>query len=176
MNQPNAGYANFAVLVESLLPIIDVNGGDVDAVGFSKLHQWQLWQEELKSDVRIPLALRDKCQKAMISALTFSSDLQADVIFELLSIGLRPEEKFLINTGYRLDALVEVNGMKVGVEVDGPYHFFGRVVNGKTLLKRRQVTSLDEITVVSAPYWEWNDLGKGREKKHEYLRGLLCFE
>ena len=32
MNQPNAGYANFAVLVESLLPIIDVNGGDVDAV------------------------------------------------------------------------------------------------------------------------------------------------
>jgi len=32
MNQPNAGYANFAVLVESLLLIIDVNGGDVDAV------------------------------------------------------------------------------------------------------------------------------------------------
>ncbi|KAL7540790.1 hypothetical protein ACHAXR_010390 [Thalassiosira sp. AJA248-18] len=28
MNQPNAGYANFAVLVESLLPIIDANGGD----------------------------------------------------------------------------------------------------------------------------------------------------
>lgn len=32
MNQPNAGYANFAVLVESLMPIIDVNGGDVDVV------------------------------------------------------------------------------------------------------------------------------------------------
>jgi uncharacterized protein YdiU (UPF0061 family) len=32
MNQPNAGYANLAVLVKSLLPIIDVNGGDVDAV------------------------------------------------------------------------------------------------------------------------------------------------
>jgi len=28
MNQPNAGYANFMVLVESLLPIIDANGGD----------------------------------------------------------------------------------------------------------------------------------------------------
>jgi uncharacterized protein YdiU (UPF0061 family) len=32
MNQPNAGYANFAVLVESLLPIIDANGGDVDEI------------------------------------------------------------------------------------------------------------------------------------------------
>mmetsp|Transcript_32756 Transcript_32756/g.79293 ORF Transcript_32756/g.79293 Transcript_32756/m.79293 type:complete len:870 (-) Transcript_32756:471-3080(-) len=32
MNQPQAGYANFAVLVESLLPIIDANDGDVDEV------------------------------------------------------------------------------------------------------------------------------------------------
>ena len=32
MNQPNAGYANFAVLVESLMPIIDAEGGDVDEV------------------------------------------------------------------------------------------------------------------------------------------------
>jgi uncharacterized protein YdiU (UPF0061 family) len=32
MNQPNAGYANFAVLVESLMPIIEVNGGDVDEI------------------------------------------------------------------------------------------------------------------------------------------------
>lgn len=32
MNQPSAGYANFAVLVESLLPIIDANGGDSDEV------------------------------------------------------------------------------------------------------------------------------------------------
>lgn len=32
MNQPNAGYANFAVLVESLLPIIDANGGDSNEI------------------------------------------------------------------------------------------------------------------------------------------------
>jgi uncharacterized protein YdiU (UPF0061 family) len=32
MNQPKAGYANFAVLVESLLPIIDAHGGDVDEI------------------------------------------------------------------------------------------------------------------------------------------------
>ena len=32
MNQPKAGYANFAVLVESLLPLIDANGGNVDEI------------------------------------------------------------------------------------------------------------------------------------------------
>merc|ERR1719384_1209462 len=32
MNQPNAGLANFSVLVESLLPIIDAHGGDGDGV------------------------------------------------------------------------------------------------------------------------------------------------
>jgi hypothetical protein len=70
---------------------------------------------------------------------------------------------------------VEVKGTKVGVEVDGPSHFVGRKATGRTLLKRRQVTSLDEIAVVSVPYWDWDKLGKDREKKQEYLRTLLSF-
>lgn len=42
MNQPNAGYANFAVLVESLLPIVDANGGDdVDEVRDAMLKKAQ---------------------------------------------------------------------------------------------------------------------------------------
>ncbi len=89
----------------------------------SQLHHWQLLQEELKSDVRLPPSLGDKCHKAFTSQLLHSSNLRAGVIFELSFIGLRSEEEFLTNTGYRLDALVEVKGTKVGVEVDGPYHF-----------------------------------------------------
>jgi hypothetical protein len=142
-----------------------------------QLHQWQLWQEELKSDVRFPPSLRDKCREAFISALPRSSNFQTDVIFELSSIGLRPEEEFIANTGYRLDALVEVNGTKVGIEVDGPVHFVGRKATGKTILKRRQVvTALDKISVVSVPHWEWDDVGmNSRGKRQEYLRNLLCF-
>ena len=81
--------------------------------------------KELKSDVRLLPSLQDKCQKAMISALTQSSVLQADVIFELSSIGLSPEKEFPTHTGYHLDALVEVKGTKFGVEVDGPSHLVG---------------------------------------------------
>jgi hypothetical protein len=44
----------------------------------------------------------------MISAHTHSSNLHADVVFELSSMGLRPKDEFLANSGYRMDAHVEV--------------------------------------------------------------------
>ncbi len=68
---------------------------------------------------------------------------------------------------------MEVNGKKIGIEVDGPSHFIGRKPTGSTILKRRQVDTLDDIRVISVPYWEWNKLGKDRGKKQEYLRTLL---
>jgi hypothetical protein len=182
-NLANIGWA-YAVANVSVPSLFDsdfisaclAKENDFSEEDLRQLHQWQLWQEELKSDVRLPLTFRDQCQKVMTSALTQLSNLQADVMFELFSIGLRPEEEYLLtHTGYRLDALVEVKGTKVGIEVDGPSHFFGGKATGKTLLKRRQVTSLDEITVVSVPYWDWNKLGKDHEKKQEYLRTLLSF-
>ena len=84
---------------------------------------------------------------------------QDDVISVLSSIGLRPEEEEL-TSGYFLDALIEVNDMKVGIEVDGTSHFINREATGSTLLKRRQENNLDDIRIVSVPYWEWNELGK----------------
>jgi hypothetical protein len=68
---------------------------------------------------------------------------------------------------------VKVNGTKVGIEVDGPSHFINREPTGSTFLKRRQVTNLDGIQIISVPYWEWNKLGKDRVKKQEYLRFKL---
>ena len=80
-----------------------------------------------------------------------------------------------MDTGYRIDALVEVKGKTIGVEVDGPSHFIGRSksLTGSTIMKRRQVPSIDGIELVSVPYWEWDNLGKDQTKKQEYLRKLL---
>jgi hypothetical protein len=86
---------------------------------------------------------------------------------------MSPEEEVLTPSGYRLDALVEVNGMKVGIEVDGPTHFMNQEPTGSTLLKRRQVNTLDDIRIVSVPYWEWNKFGKGHAKKQQYLHSKL---
>ena len=78
----------------------------------------------------------------------------------------------LTESGYRLDVLVEVNGEKIGIEVDGPFHFLGRNPNGRTILKHRQVTNVDGSPVVSVPYWEWDEL-EDHNKKQQYLRALL---
>jgi hypothetical protein len=135
-----------------------------------QLHQWQLWQDEIKSGINLPPALREKCRQAFVLQSYRLSSLQDDVISELSSIGLRPEEEVLTPSGYRLDALVEVNGTKVGIEVDGPSHFMNQEPTGSTLLKRRQVSTLDDIPIVSVPYWEWNKLGNDHVKKQQYLR------
>jgi hypothetical protein len=136
----------------------------------SQLHQWQLWQDEIKSGINLPPALREKCRQAFVSESYQSSRLQDDVISVLSFIGMSPEEEVLTLSGYRLDTLVEVNGEKVGIEVDGPSHFINREATGSTLLKRRQVTTLDGIRIASVPYWEWNKLGNERAKKQMYLR------
>ena len=125
-----------------------------------------------KSD--LPTSLAEKCYNAFLSKVPRPSAFQDDVISELKLIGLEPEEEVLTKSGYRLDAIVEVNQKKVGVEVDGPSHFVGRKhKTGSTLLKHRQVTILDKIPLVSVPYWEWNKLGKDGSKKQKYLRTLL---
>ena len=141
--------------------------------GLSQLHQWQLWQEELQSNVQLPQSLKTKCYDAFIKADPRPSKLQDDVISELSSAGLQPQEEVLTKSGYRLDAVVEVNGKQVGVEVDGPSHFIGRELTGSTILKHRQVTNLDGISLISVPYWEWDKLKNDSKKKQQYLRTLL---
>ena len=98
---------------------------------------------------------------------------QRDVVYVLRSIGLKPKEEEVTRRGYSFDALTEVNGMKVGVEVDGPSHFIGRKPTGSTMLKRRQIENVEGIALVSVPYGEWDKLGQDLSKKQNHLRSLL---
>ena len=153
---------------------LQAKANDFVPENLSQLHQWQLWQDELKLGINLPLALSDKCRQAFVSESYQSSRLQHDVVSVLSSIGMLPEEEVLTASGYRLDATVEVNGMKVGIEVDGPLHFINREATGSTLLKRRQVNKLDGIRIVSVPYWDWDNFAmKDQTKKQKYLRSKL---
>lgn len=147
-------------------------GGFNDAQ-LSQLYQWHLWREELKSNSGLPTEFVDDCYNAFSSQDIIQSTTQKEVIAELSSIGLNPKEEFLTPKGYRLDALLEVNGKSIGVEVDGPSHFLGRSPNGSTILKHRQVSHLEGILIVSVPFWEWNEHGEDIGKKQQYLRSLL---
>jgi len=142
---------------------------------FRQLHQWQLWQDEMKSDVSLPSSLQKKCYEAFISRVPEPSKLQGNVVSILSSMGLQPQEEVLLKSGYRIDAVVEVDGKQIAVEVDGPSHFIGRSKErtGSTILKHRQVAALDGLKVKSVPYWEWIKLKNDNSKKQQYLRSLL---
>eukprot|EP00984_Skeletonema_dohrnii_P008050 scaffold2949_cov92-Skeletonema_dohrnii-CCMP3373.AAC.1 len=142
---------------------------------YSQLHQWHLWQTKEKSNPGLSIELQDKCYDIFISEEPTVSKLQDDVVAQLSSIGLEPKEEVLMSSGYRIDAIVEVNGKTIGIEVDGPSHFIGRSQpTGSTILKRRQVPSIDGIELVAVPHWEWNKLlGKVEVKRQDYLRKLL---
>ena len=139
-------------------------GDGFSIADLSQLHQWHLWQTIEKSNVGLPEALQDRCYKSFVSQALHPSKFQEDVVDQLSSIGLDPREEVLMDSGYRIDALVEVNGKTICVEVDGPYHFIGRSKSplAKTILKRRQVQSIDGIELVSVPYWEWGTLDKSQ--------------
>ncbi|KAL7503366.1 hypothetical protein ACHAXN_001169 [Cyclotella atomus] len=140
-----------------------------------QLHQWHLWQNKELSHAGLPDELRERCYQAFAADDATVSRLQKDVSHELKSMDLHPVEEYTAPSGYSIDALVEVDGRRIGIEVDGPSHF----IKGKkkptatTLLKRRQITAIDKVRLVSVPYWEWNKLGKGRVKKQQYLRTLI---
>ena len=121
----------------------------------SQLHQWHLWQTKEKSRTGLPEELQDRCYEAFISQSVHPSKLQDDVVGKLVSTGLDPKEEMLMDSGYRIDAVVEVNGKTIGVEVDGPSHFISRSKSplAKTVLKRRQVPFVDGIELISVPYW-----------------------
>lgn len=139
-----------------------------------QLYQWHLWQSKEKSNYGLPESMQNDCYQAFVSSQTNPSGLQEDVVVELYGAGIGPVvQEYLTPSGYRIDALVEVNGKKIGIEVDGPSHFIGNKVDGSTALKRRQVTNVDGIEVVSISYLTWNEFWNDSSRKQNYLRSLV---
>lgn len=146
---------------------------EMSSTTLAQFHQWHLWQAELKTGVCLSPTIQRRCYEAFVNNEIQISDFQLEVMSELKEIGFYPEEEVLLPSGYSLDILVQVDGQNIGVEVDGPYHFIGREPLGKTILKRRQVISIDGIPIVSLPFWAWQTVGHSGARKKEYLRRML---
>ncbi|KAL7553839.1 hypothetical protein ACHAWF_017162 [Thalassiosira exigua] len=139
-----------------------------------QLHQWKLWRIETNARVRLPPSLLDRCSSAFTSSSIDVSDFQKDVVCELSAMGLQPKDEVLLSSGYRLDALVEVYGQRVGIEVDGPSNFIDGMPTTRTMLKQRQVSAIDGIAIVSIPCWEWKRFGNYRDARQRYLWSKLA--
>ncbi len=139
-----------------------------------QLHQLALWYagERGRSDGLPSDALLDRCRAAFCSEKGRPSQMQRNVGVALASIGLRPDEEVVLREGYSLDFVVDRRGERIGVEMDGPFHFIGHEPNGATLLKRRQLRHLGR-RLVSVPYWEWDEVAASSQRAEEYLASRL---
>jgi RAP domain len=151
-----------------------------------QLHQYHLWCREKNGEKPSWFSneLKSRCMDTFVSTDEISSQLQNDVLTCLAKLQevSQVQEEVLTNIGYRLDAVIVYRGSRIGVEVDGPSHFVGRTQcpNGSTVLKHRQLRNLEGWTLVSIPYWEWDEVSSGgsttttrASNKQAYLRNLL---
>ena len=145
---------------------------DFDYQGLRQLHQWNLWRKELKSDIVLPHGLGSRCLNEFKKQSIITSELQKKVVSVLRSLGLNVDEEVQTESGYFLDATIKQNGKVIGLEIDGPSHFIGMKKKGNTILKQRQVANVDDIPIISVPYWEWNDL-VSLEEKERYVLGKI---
>jgi hypothetical protein len=126
--------------------------------------------------------LGPSCQAAFIGVPVHPSARQQQVSDTLRGLGLSVEDEFRCpKSGYSIDMRVHVRdnsksstGAAAGwaVEFDGPSHFLTcRLPVGGTLMKRRHLELLG-YTVVSLPFWEWDQL-TGSDERKKYIRGKL---
>jgi len=133
------------------------------------------------------LALKERlgssCKAAFVGQNVTLPASQQQVSDALRGMGLSVEDQFRCpKSGYSID--MRVHDMRVNaqsstaaeagwaVEFDGPSHFLAcRLPVGGTLMKRWHLELLG-YTVVSLPFWEWDQL-TGRQERTEYLRGKL---
>ncbi len=154
---------------------VDIVSEKVDSFneqGLCQLHQWNIWRKSIRSDSYLPPHIEKQCYDTFRTLPFYSSKLQSDLVSELVSMGIHLEEESCTQSGIRVDALIDLNGEKMAVEVDGPSHFVGRKLTGNSILKHRQVSTVDGISIVSLPYWELNSL-ETSEDKQQYLRTKL---
>eukprot|EP00899_Mesostigma_viride_P016496 jgi/Mesvir1/24848/Mv22084-RA.1 len=109
--------------------------------------------------------------------LPMSSRLHLSVSRVLSEMGIAHEnERPIVGGLYYVDCVVRGTQGPIAVEVDGPSHFRvgpdgGFTVTSSTALKQRMLAKRG-WQICSVPYFEWDRLGTGEEKKG-YLAGKL---
>ena len=160
----------------------------LDRTELRYLHIYHLWQVGEMNKPGLPKHLQKLCRDAFIESESNHeySKFHKQINDVLDSLGLKYKNEFRSKAGYSIDIKVEMpNNQKVYIEADGPFHYMsenqsdanfnfgkGREPNFGTVLKRRLVTAIDKVPLVSIPHFEWSE-SAGLQKKQKYLQRLL---
>ncbi len=108
--------------------------------------------------------------KSLQQKNTHSSNLHLNIAKYLEQIEVNFINEHAIND---LVVDIAIPERKLAIEVDGPTHFAfkSREPLGHTVFKRRLLHSMG-WTVVSIPYWDWNNLDTDEDKRN-YLKKVI---
>ena len=99
-----------------------------------------------------------------------ASWFESEVAKVLSTMGWRYEQEYVTECGnFSIDIVLE--GRRVAIEANGPFHYVGKLEDGATQLRRRMLEARG-WEVVSVPYFEWGPLGSSTEKQ-QYLEQKL---
>ena len=106
--------------------------------------------------------------------MEIASDTEQQVSDCLHRLGIPHERSFLCAKSERtIDIAVELGGLRLALEVDGPTHFLKEpehTLNGFTRFRNRMLAA-HGWTVLSVPYFFWDF--RTPEQQDEYLHKVL---
>jgi hypothetical protein len=129
-------------------------------------------------------ALGSACQDEFVKSEVVPSESQQHIRRALCGMGLLVEEEARCpRSGYSIDMLAREPSPSAdahresaagwAVEFDGPSHFLAsKSPMGATLLKRRHLQLLG-YSLVSLPYWEWDEVRGDTASEEAYLRSKI---
>lgn len=138
-----------------------------------RIYMWHLWMvHEMKKPGLPPQHVNDFMTGiAQSDNSGENAGLLNDIVMNMTP-GLQYMTEVKSNSGIIVDLLVKVNGRTLAVFVENPGHFCGRRPCGSLLLKRRQIQSVDNLELLSIPYYDWINL-QNIQAKRQYLSIVL---
>ena len=87
---------------------------EFNSEGLCQLHQSNVCRRKIGATHVLPQSFAQHCQKALAEKTEKNiSRLQSDVVSKLTAMGLVVDEEVYTQSGYSVDAIVEINGEKL---------------------------------------------------------------
>mmetsp|Transcript_20318 Transcript_20318/g.63830 ORF Transcript_20318/g.63830 Transcript_20318/m.63830 type:complete len:724 (-) Transcript_20318:284-2455(-) len=129
------------------------------------------------SDIaRSPPAFLAVLRDSLATLDSKTSRSQADVSAAVRDLGISVVEELVIPDGLSIDVALEPLSHRVGLEFDGPYHYFRNrpdLETGRTAFKKRLLAACG-WTVLHVPYFDWATLDRTPAARMAYLKKALA--
>jgi len=122
-----------------------------------------------------PTSFTDLLRASLANVEASPSRAQFEVSDAIESLGVPIAHEIVLDQGLSIDVVVMPLERRIGIEFDGPRHYFRNARQralGRSSFKCRLLAGLG-WRVAHIPYWDWSALNGSPEAKKEHMRSVL---